>query len=388
MTKQEEKKLYINRSISTTRVTSMKQISIVYINTERTWRGGERQSFLLACEMRRRGHRVWVACRHGFPLAKRCNEAGLPVFPIAPWIEAGLFTAWRLRRFLLQECVNVVQAETGHAVGLGALALLLGTPLSRVKFIGARRLEFPIKTHLLSQWKYSRLDRLVAISRRVKEVVQKGGVPISKISLIHDGIDSSEYPDTKDRLRFRKERGFSESDLLVVHAGALSPEKDQSTLIFSAKQVCQEHPMARFLFLGDGPLRGELTALVKELGLEQKVLFFGHRSDVLEWIAMADIFVLSSKKEAAGSVLLDALVLGIPTAATAAGGIPDFYGSDNAPELSAVGNPAALAENILRVLNDSSESRRRITRGKALATHFTLEIMADKYETLYEKILL
>jgi glycosyltransferase involved in cell wall biosynthesis len=108
--------------------------------------------------------------------------------------------------------------------------------------------------------------------------------------------------------------------------------------------------------------------------------------DALELTAMADVFVFPSVQEGLGTALLDALALGVPTAATAAGGIPDIYGDPRAPELSPPGDPDALARNILRVLLDPEEARRRVERGRERVKGFTVQAMTGAYERLYEEI--
>jgi glycosyltransferase involved in cell wall biosynthesis len=88
-----------------------------------------------------------------------------------------------------------------------------------------------------------------------------------------------------------------------------------------------------------------------------------------------------------GTALIDALVLGVPTAATAAGGIPDIYGGPGASELSPPGKPEDLARNILSVLRDPVEASRRSARGRERAALFTVDAMTGSYEKLYEGLL-
>ncbi len=356
---------------------------IVHLNTERTWRGGERQTLWLARELERRGHQNRVACRPGFPLERAAKEAGLKTFALSPWAEAAPLAAWRLRRFLKESGAEVLHAHTAHAVGLGALAARgIG-----VKFAATRRVDFPLQRNFFSRWKYGRLDGLAAISRRVRDVLVEGGMPADRVVVISSGIDAAGYPSAADRVRLRREKGCGEGDFLIVNAAALVPHKDHDTLLRAARLVCAEIPRARFLILGDGPLKGRLTETARSLGLEGRAVFLGHRADVLEWTALADVFVLSSEEEGLGTALLDAMALGVPTVATRAGGIPDIYGSEQAPELVSPKDPEALAGALLSLARDPEEGRRRAARGRDLVSRFTVRAMTDRYEDFYKKLL-
>ncbi|MBL0058471.1 MAG: glycosyltransferase [Elusimicrobia bacterium] len=165
------------------------------------------------------------------------------------------------------------------------------------------------------------------------------------------------------------------------------PHKDHATFLRAASRLASTYPRAKFLILGEGPLRPELESLARAEGLTGRVLFLGHRPEVLEYTAMADLFVFSSAEEGLGTALLDALVIGVPTAATRAGGIPDLYGGAAVPELTAPGDPAALADNMRKVLDDPAEGARRVERGRERGRLFSVTAMADAYEKLYDRLL-
>jgi glycosyltransferase involved in cell wall biosynthesis len=297
--------------------------------------------------------------------------------------EFDVFAAGRLGSCLKSRRADVLHAHTGHAVGLGSLA---GRGPS-LRFVATRRVDFPLGSGFFSRWKYGRLDALAVLSTAIERQAVSGGVPVNKITVIPSGIDPSGYPHPRDRALFRQKHGFTAEDLLVVTVGALVPHKDQATFLRAAARVAPAYPRAKFLILGEGPLRGDLETLARAEGLTERVLFLGHRPEVLEYTAMADLFVFSSAEEGLGTALLDALVIGVPTAATSAGGIPDLYGGAGVPELTAPGDPAALADNMRRVLDDPAEGARRVERGRERGRLFSVTAMADAYEKLYDRLL-
>lgn len=357
----------------------MSFFSILHLNTERGWRGGERQTFLLARELARRGHRNVVACRPGAPLADQCRDAGLAVFPVSPWSELALWETARLRRWVAGDGVDIVHAHTGHAAGLGALV----TWGARARLVATRRVDFPVRG---SRWKYARPKAWAAVSRSAASRLVQAGVPADRVWVIPSGVDPTGYPAVADRARLRRERGLDPAKRWVVHVGALDQSKDQTTLIRAFARLLPQNPDLGLLILGDGPLRGALEETSRREGAVGRVVFLGHRPDVLEYTALADLVAFPSREEGLGTSLLDALVIGVPTAATAAGGIPDLYGGSDAPELSPVGDVAAFAANMARGLTPA-EATARVGRGLERARQFSVAAMADAYERLYHEVL-
>lgn len=352
------------------------------MNTERGWRGGERQTFWLARALERSGHRNWIAARPGDALARAADAAGLPVFPLSPLGEWDLWAAARLRGVLRRERIDVLHAHTGHAVGLAALARRGVSS----RLVATRRVDFPLSRNPFGRWKRGAVDAWAAISGRVRETLLDAGVPAQRVEVIPSGNDPSDYPRAADRDRLRAARGFAPDERIIVHVGALVPHKDQSTLLRAFARLPPLDPPPRLLVLGEGPRRAALEAEAAALGLEDRVRFLGHRPDVLEYTAMADLFVFSSAEEGLGTALLDALTLGVPTAATAAGGVPDLYGGADAPELSPPGDPDRLAAGMAAALLNPDEARRRVERGRARAALFTVDAMAAAYASLYARL--
>jgi len=357
-------------------------ISVLHLNTERTWRGGERQTFWLARELHRRGLRSVVACRPGFPLEKACRGAGVPTVDVRPWGEWDVCAARRLRLFMTRENFRLLHAHTGHAVGLGALAVRK----TGAKLLVTRRVDFPVRGNFPSRWKYGRADKIVAISEKVRDVLAAGGRPVEKIAVVPSGIDAAGYPSPSARAALRRERGLPAEAPLAVNVAALVPHKDQDNLLRAWVEVVKALPAAQCVIVGEGPLRETLARTAAGLGVADSVRFTGYRDDAAAFIAAADVYVMPSFEEGLGTSLIDALAIGVPTAATRAGGIPEIYGGAAAPELVPVRDPAALARNILSVLQHPEEARRRVERGRARAALFTVAAMADRYEEIYEEL--
>ncbi len=141
---------------------------------------------------------------------------------------------------------------------------------------------------------------------------------------------------------------------VVGNVAALVPHKGQRHLIEAAHLVVQQIPDARFVILGEGELREQLERLVREHHLEKHVLLPGFRTDVLGCIKGFDLFVMSSVTEGLGTSLLDAMACDKAIVGTRAGGIPEVVDEGTNGLLVEPRNSRALADAILRLLQDTA----------------------------------
>lgn len=355
---------------------------ILHIDTERGWRGGERQVLWLAQSLERRGHPSVVAAQPDEPLARRAREAGLEVAPCAPRFEADPAAVLDLRRRLRASSIDIVHAHTGHAVGLGALATL-GTA---VKLVVSRRVDFPLRRNIGTRWKYGRGAAIIAISRAVASVLSRSGIGPERIAVVPDGTDTHRLiapasPETLASL------GVRTGAPLIVQVAQLVPHKDPLNFVRAIAAARDRVPGLQALLVGDGPLRTEVDDTVRALGLATCLYATGYRQDADALLAAADVVVLSSREEGMGSVLLDALFLGKPIAATRAGGIPEVIEHGVSGLLAPVNDSAALGAQIAALLEDRALATRVAAAGRIRADDFSIERLTDRTLAVYERVL-
>jgi glycosyltransferase involved in cell wall biosynthesis len=357
-------------------------LTVLHINTERGWRGGERQVYWLATEMLARGHRTLVAARSGEPLAKRLSNAGVNVVPLAPFSEFDPFAAARLRRVIRREGVAIVHAHTAHAVALAALSAI-GTS---VRVVLTRRVDFPLRANLGTRWKYERAHGIIAISSAIADIMTSGGIARSRIDIVPSGIDLSRRiePATAEVLR---SIGLPTGARWVVQVGALVPHKDPVNFVRATAAARRSVPDLHGVMVGEGPLRQAVEHEIRELGLGDALHLTGYRTDADELLAAASVATLSSQEEGLGTVLLDALSLGIPVAATAAGGIPEVVEHEVSGLIVPIREPEMLGAAIARLVRDGSLSARLTAGGRARAAEFSIARTAERTIEVYRKVL-
>ena len=138
-------------------------LTVLHVDTERGWRGGERQVLWLAAGMLNRGHRAIVVARRGDELARRAREHGIDVIELAARGELDIFAAKELHRSILKHRPQIVHAHTAHAAALAAMARIR-TP---AKVVVARRVDFRLRRNLGTRLKYARADAVIAVSNAV-----------------------------------------------------------------------------------------------------------------------------------------------------------------------------------------------------------------------------
>lgn len=150
---------------------------------------------------------------------------------------------------------------------------------------------------------------------------------------------------------------------LVLGVGRLHPQKAFATLVAAAADWDGRTPAPVVAIAGDGPLRAELTAAISAAGTDVRLL--GHRTDIAELLAAADVVVLPSRWEGSPLVVQEAMAAGRPLVATAVGGIPDLVG--DGAVLVPPGDPVALATAVSRLLDDPAAAGALAARGLARA---------------------
>ena len=270
-----------------------------------------------------------------------------------------------------------------HPVGGAAPWYVRDWKDSRPTVVGTRRVDFHLRRPpriargLLGDSPWAQADHLVAVSAAVKEVLVSDGIRVGEITVIRDGIDPDEIRRAAaEPAHIRAFLRLPPDALLAVNVAALVDHKDQLTLIRAAHHARSARPDLHWVIAGEGKQRGSLTAEITRLGLADRVHLLGYveRADAL--IRESNVFVMSSKEEGLGSVILNALALGKPVVATAAGGIPEILPAAN---LVPVGDSVALAGKVVAMLEHPSPV--------PLPPQFTAAAMAQGVLALYRSLL-
>lgn len=221
--------------------------------------------------------------------------------------------------------------------------------------------------------------RLIAADRRCRS---------DKVKIIRNGVDPELF-DTRDDRDVLAEFGFGSRDPVVGIVAALRPEKDHITLLRAARIIVDDVPNARFLIIGDGPIRAKLEALSADLGIERSVYFTGTRYDIARLLRAIDVFTLSSfTVECFPMALLEAMASARPAVCTAVGGIAEMIRHGDSGYLVPARDPDQLAARLTELLSDPELARRMGLAGRRrVESEFSLERSVEGAERAIEDVL-
>jgi len=359
-------------------------VTSLHIDTARTWRGGQNQVLALVTGLEGLGHPATLVAHESGELKRRAAE-GLRFEGFAPRSEFDAQAGWALSRAIARVEPDVVHAHDPMAVSLAAMAWRMApATVPRPLFVAARRVDFHLKRHAFSRWKYRQVDVFVAASRVIADMLVADGVPADRVEVVHDGVNVGaidQHPPVDVHGTFWLPHGAP----VVGNVAALAPHKGQTHLVAAAARLVPEVPDLRVLIVGEGDLRPALERQIRELGLERHVVLTGFRHDAIGIIKSLDLFVLSSVTEGLGSAALEAMACERAVVATRAGGIPEAVIDGQTGRLVPPGDPEALAGPILELVRDPARRAAFGAAGRArVIAQFSVDRMVERTLAVYD----
>jgi glycosyltransferase involved in cell wall biosynthesis len=357
----------------------------VHIDTARTWRGGQNQVLQLVTGLEALGHPAVLVAHDDGELKRRAGE-GLRFVGITPRSEFDVRAAWQLSYVLADVQPDVVHAHDPMAVSLTAMALRMKTGLSRTpRVVASRRVDFHLKRHAFSRWKYSHVDVFIAASNTIAQILIDDGVAAERIVTVHDGVNVG-YIDKQPAVDVHAAFWLPKGVPVVGNVAALAPHKGQKHLVAAAARLVRDLPDTRVVIIGDGELREPLERQVRDLGLERHVLIAGFRGDVIGLMKTFDLFVMSSVTEGLGSAILEAMACSRAVVATRAGGIPEVVVPGETGLLVAPHDEPALAAAIVELLRDPARRAEMGAAGRTrVVEQFSIDKMVQATLAVYER---
>jgi len=364
------------------------------IDSEATWRGGEGQLWLLMRGLLGTRVDVTLAAPPDAAITQRAEDMGVRCLPLAISGGMDLVAAWVLRRYLRENDFDIVHCHSSHAHSVAYIAQR-ATNIGHARsappgplFVVSRRVDFPVAQNGLSAMKYRYgADVYLAISNGVRDVLLECGIEAGRIRIVRSGLDLKKFDGVKDNDYLLKEFGIGDGTPVIGNIAALAPHKSHVDFIGAARRVSEEIEGARFLIVGEGKLRPELEAQIKQLGMEDDIILTGFRKDVLECLALFDCFVLSSYLEGLCTSIMDAQAMGVPVVATRTGGVPDLVEDGKTGLLAPPRDPRLLAEAIIRMMRDDDLRAGCATAAKLQASSYDYRHMVEQTAAAYDEML-
>jgi glycosyltransferase involved in cell wall biosynthesis len=229
------------------------------------------------------------------------------------------------------------------------------------------------------------VDRLICVSAGARASMLATGAPLAKLALVRNGIIPPSV--RADRADVRRRLGIPPDAPLALTVARFTEQKGHAFLLDAVPAILAAAPNARFVWVGDGPLRPELTRAIREYGLDRAVLMLGQRVDVPDLLVAANCFVLPSLFEGLPIALLEAMAAGLPVVATRVCGNEEAMIDGVTGRLVPPRDPAALAAAMLEAIDPVVGPVWGRAAQARQARAFDARRMARETAAIYERVL-
>lgn len=320
--------------------------------------------------------------------APQATARGIEVVALHRRPGFALSLAPRIARLLRERAVNAVHCHHYSPFVYGSLAAALERGVRLVYTEHGRLSDAPpSRRRRLANTVLGRLPgRFVAVSSDLRDHMVAGGLPRSRVEVIHNGIDPGPPPDRPARARARQLLDLPADAQILGSVARFDPVKQLPTMIEAFAEIAAVTPRAVLVLVGDGPARASLTQRTRDRPeLAGRVRFLGHRDDVRQLLPAFDIYLNSSETEGLSVTILEAMATALPVVATRVGGTPELVADGVTGILVPPRDPTALGDAAAALLSDPERMCLLGTAGRArLEAHFTIGAMTQAYLRLYE----
>jgi len=176
----------------------------------------------------------------------------------------------------------------------------------------------------------------------------------------------------------------NENERIITHISNFRKVKRIPDIIKIFYHIQKEMP-AKLMMVGDGPEKENAELLCQELGILDKVIFFGNSNEIDKILLLTDLFLLPSETESFGLAALEAMACGVPVISSNSGGLPEVNFDGVSGYLSDVGNVEEMAANAIKILKDDKVLKEFKNNALEVAKKFDIKNILPKYEALYQK---
>lgn len=357
-------------------------MKILHIDCGRVFRGGQRQALILHKELVRKGLQSYFLCNRYGSLFKMDFENK---YALSFHNELGLKSYLKLYKFLKIYKPDIIQVHEAHGLGLAVFATLN----YKIPIVSTRRVDFPIRKHFINKLKYnkSNIIKWVAISDAVKKSLINFGVDSDKIIKIYSASDVINVKIQKSNLEMINVKYHLKGNFVIGSILSFVWHKDPFTLIKAFDLLYKKNKKVKLLILGEGPYKEAIEEIVKTMESKDNIFTLGFRDNIYDYLSLFDIFIVTSRKEALCSSIIDALTMGKPVVATRAGGIPEIIKDHYNGLLNEIGDHEGLSESLMKLISNR-KFYTFISKNAYKSSHeLRSDIMVNKYIDLYSEIL-
>jgi N-acetyl-alpha-D-glucosaminyl L-malate synthase BshA len=229
-------------------------------------------------------------------------------------------------------------------------------------------------------------DVVTAVSKALVEQTNELIVQNKPIQTVYNFVDERIYH-KRDAKHLREEFEIKEDEKVIIHVSNFRTVKRVQDVIKAFANISSAMP-SRLLLVGDGPEMTRVCKQVRELNLEDLVLFLGKQENLEELYSISDLMLLLSEKESFGLVALEAMACGVPCIGTNTGGLPEVVTHQQTGFICEVGDIEDISTKAIQLLSDKalhqSYSQQSI---ETVKSKFSADRIVEQYEQIYFELM-
>jgi glycosyltransferase involved in cell wall biosynthesis len=300
-----------------------------------------------------------------------------------------------LRRIILDEKIDIIHSQGARADFYSrVVSKLIKKPPIIINTIAMLVKGYDVG--FLKKTVYSTLDRFtekytdkfIVVSNALRDkLINNHSIPHQKVITIYNGIELSEYQAqalTQSARKIRKEFDIENDEFIIGAIGRMVWQKGFEYFIQSIPKMISSIHKAKIILVGDGPLAKDLDSLCLRLGVGDKVIFTGFRSDIREILSAIDFLVIPSLVEGFPMITLEAMAMAKPVIATNIDGISEQIRDGKTGILVPPKDSDLLAKATVSLLNDRETARKiGFAAKKEVEKKYSVEKMVRQTEKVY-----
>lgn len=353
----------------------------------------------LGLELARRGHEIhFITYRQPVRLALlnanvHYHEVNVPEYPLFHYqpyelaLSSKLVDMVKLHKIeLLHVHYAIPHAYAGYmakqmlkeyGIDLPMVTTLHGTDIT---LVGNHPFYKPAVTFSINK-----SDIVTSVSQSLKEETLKLFKITNEIEVIPNFIELDKVIDNKSIPCYRSALAQNE-ERVITHISNFRRVKRIPDVIKIFYKIQQQIP-AKLMMVGDGPEKEKAEILCEELGIQDKVIFFGNSHEVDRILSYTDLFLLPSETESFGLAALEAMAMSVPVISSNSGGLPEVNFNGISGYLSSVGDVEDMAQNALKIIRHPESLQKFKKQALETARKFDIHQILPLYEELYQRAL-
>jgi len=361
-------------------------LKVLYLLNHAGKAGTERYVYSLIERLHNKKIKAYFAYNEEGPLVDRLRELGVEIYRIEMRNPYDLKAVREVNSLCRKLGIDLIHTQYLRENYISMLSRLLNPKVKVMytnHFIMRNNLPLRITNRLITPLEAN----IIAVCNKGKDMMISNGVNDKKIHVIFNGVDPDLWGEPI-KSTLREEFGIDDDTFVMLCVSRFAHDKGHGFLVNSIARL-KEMTNRKFMLVlaNDGPLLEQVKKQVKDMNLEDKIIFTGFRRDVKNLFFGSDVYINSSEHEALSFAIIEALAAGLPVIAADMAGNGDIINSEtNCGLLVKYNDPDSMAEAMLKMMNDRElqESLKKNAL-KTVRERFNLDIMVDRTYNLYLK---